>query len=172
MSLHELSVLQSSKMLRNLDAWLGKAEAHASDKGFEVDVLVNARLAPDQFTLTRQVQSSCDGAKLTAARLAAIEAPKHADDEKTIAELRARIRSTLAFLETVTPDKLQDAPQREIRLPFLAGKASKGQDYYVDFGLPNFYFHVVTAYSILRNNGVDLGKRDYLGDVRLYDVES
>lgn len=170
MSLHDLAVSQTSKILRNLEGWLEKAEAHAKAKGFDVDVLVAARLAPDQFALVRQVQSACDGAKLTAARLAGIEAPKHADDEKTIAELRERIRSTLAFLETVTPEQFEGASEREIRLPFLPGKASKGGDYYVDFAQPNFYFHAVTAYSILRHNGVELSKYDYIGHARMYDV--
>lgn len=170
MSLHDAAVSQTSKILHNLDGWLEKAEAYATAKGFDVDVLASARLAPDQYPLVRQVQAACDGAKLTAARLAAIEAPKHADEEKTIAELRARIRSTLAFLETVTPEKLEGAEQREIRLPFIPGKASKGADYFVDFAQPNFYFHATTAYAILRHSGVDLGKRDFIGGARMYDV--
>jgi hypothetical protein len=170
MSLHDAFVLQTSKMLHNLDGWLDKAEAHAKAKGFEVDVLAVARLAPDQYALVRQIQSACDSAKLGAARLACVEAPKHPDEEKTITELRARVRSTLAFLETITPAKLEGAADRDVLLPFMPGKAAKGSEYVVDFALPNFYFHVTTAYAILRHNGVSLGKYDYIGAARLHDV--
>ena len=172
MSLHDASVSQMSKMLRNMDGWLEKTESHAKTKGFEVDVLLTARLAPDQFALVRQIQSACDGAKFTAARLAGIEAPSHPDEEKTVAELRQRIRSTLSFLETVTPERFAGAADREVTLAFLPGKASKGEEYFIDFALPNFYFHVTTTYAILRHNGVDLGKRDFLGSVRLHDVKA
>ena len=159
-----------SKMLRNLDAWLGKAEDHAKAKEFDVDVLVSARLAPDQYALVRQIQASCDSAKFTAARLAGTQAPSHPDEEKTIAELRERIRSTIAYLETVTPEMLEGGADREVRLSFMPGKAIKGGDYLVDLGLPNLYFHVVTAYAILRHNGVPLGKRDFIGHARLFDA--
>jgi hypothetical protein len=170
MSLHDASVTQMSKMIRNLEGWLDKAEAHAKAKGFEVDVLAAARLAPDQYSLVRQVQAACDAAKFTAVRLAGVTAPSHPDTETTIAELRARIRSTLAFLETVTPEQFAGAAEREVTLPFMPGKALKGGDYLVDMALPNFYFHVTTAYAILRHNGVDVGKRDFIGHMRLYDV--
>lgn len=170
MSLHDASVTQMSKMLRNLEGWLDKAEAHAKAKGFEVDVLVGARLAPDQYALVRQIQASCDNAKFTAARLAGVQAPSHPDTETTFAELHARIRSTLAFLETVTPEQFAGAAEREVLLPFIPGKGAKGADYLVDLALPNFYFHVTTAYAILRHNGVSLGKLDFIGHVRLHDV--
>jgi uncharacterized protein len=170
MSLHDASVSQMSKMLRNLEGWLDKAEAHAKAKGFEVDVLAVARLAPDQYALVRQVQASCDAAKFTAARLAGIPAPSHPDTETTIAELRQRIRSTLAYLETVTPEQLAGATEREVTLPFMPGKAMKGAAYLVDLALPNFYFHVTTAYAILRHNGVGLGKLDFIGHARFYEV--
>lgn len=171
MSLHDASVSQFSKMLRNLDAWLGKAEEHAKAKEFDVDVLVSARLAPDQYALVRQIQAACDSAKFSAARLAGTQAPSHPDEETTIAQLRERIRSTVAYLETVTPQMLEGAVDREVRLSFMPGKAIKGGDYLVDLGLTNFYFHVTMAYAILRHNGVSLGKRDYIGSARLYDVE-
>lgn len=171
LSIHDLTVFEMSKMLSNLNAWLGKAEDFAKERGFSVDVLVDARLAPDQFALVRQVQAACDTAKLGVARLAAVEAPSHPDEEKTIAELRARITSTLAFLETVTPEALEGAADREIRLPWIEGKACKGGDYLLEFSLPNFYFHLTTAYSILRHNGVCVGKYDFIGGMRLYDVE-
>ncbi len=169
MSLHDASVTQMSKMLRNLEGWLDKAEAHAKAKGFEVDVLAAARLAPDQYPLTRQIQAVCDNAKFTAARLAGITAPSHPDTETTIAELRQRIRAVLSFLETVTPEQLAGAAEREVTLPFMPGKAIKGADYLVDMALPNFYFHITTAYAILRHNGVDVGKRDFIGHLRVYD---
>ena len=167
MSLHDASVTQMSKMLRNMEGWLDKAEAHAKAKSFDVDVLAVARLAPDQYSLVRQVQAACDSAKFTAARLAAVEAPAHPDTEKTVAELRARIRAVLSFLETVTPEQFAGAAEREVTLPFMPGKAIKGGDYLVDMALPNFYFHVTTAYDLLRHHGMPLGKRDFLGRLRL-----
>lgn len=172
MSLHDPSVTQFSKMLRNLDGWLEKAEAHAKAKDFDVDVLVAARLAPNQFGLSRQVQSACDTAKLSAARLSGTTAPSHEDTEKTVAELRARIQSTIAYLETVTAEQFEGASDREVVLPFVPGKAAKGIEYFIDFAAPNFYFHATTAYAILRHNGVDLGKRDYIGHVRMHDVKA
>ena len=171
MSLHDASVSQMSKMLRNLEGWLDKAEAHAKAKGFEVDVLANARLAPDQYALVRQIQAACDNAKFTAARLAGVTPPANPDTETTIAELRARIRSTLGFLETVNAEQLADAAEREITLPFLPGKGIKGAHYLVDMALPNFYFHITTAYAILRHNGVNVGKLDFIGHIRVYDLE-
>jgi len=170
MSLYDASVSQMSKMLRNLEGWLDKAEAHAKTKGFDVDVLTVARLAPDQYPFVRQVQAVCDNAKFVAARLAAVTPPSHPDTEKTFAELRARIRATLAFLETVTPEQFAGAADREVTLPFMPGKAIKGADYLVDMALPNFYFHVTTAYAILRHNGVDLGMYDFIGHIRAHDV--
>lgn len=170
MSLHDESVSQVSKMLRNMEGWFGKAEAHAKAKGYEVDVLAAARLAPDQYPLTQQVQAACDSAKFTAARLAGVTPPANPDTEKTIAELRERIRATLSFLETVTPEQFAGAADREVTLPFMPGKAVKGAHYLVDMALPNFYFHVTTTYAILRHNGVELGKYDFIGHIRAYDV--
>ncbi|MCA9651169.1 MAG: DUF1993 domain-containing protein [Myxococcales bacterium] len=168
--IYDLTVFQMSKMLRNLDGWLGKAEDYAKEKGFEVDVLLQARLAPDMFPLARQVQAACDNAKFGAARLSGIEAPAHPDEEKTIAELHERIRSTLAFLETVSAGSMAEASAREIQLPFAKGKACTGCDYLVEFATPNFYFHLTTAYALLRHNGVPVGKYDYIGSVKMHDV--
>jgi len=169
--IHEITVRQMSSMLRNLDRWIEAGIEHAEHKGFDPDTFMEMRLAPDMFPLRRQVQSACDAAKFAATRTAGIEAPKHEDDEKTLADLRARITETLAFMETVTAEKMEGADEREVRLGFLPGKAAKAQHYVVDFAVPNFYFHVVTAYDILRSSGVTLGKRDYIRDFRLYDVE-
>ena len=165
MSLYPSSVGLMSKMLQNLSGWLDQAEAYASERGFEVDVLVTSRLRPDQFALSRQIQSACDSAKFAGSRLAAKEAPKHEDNESTVAELKERIASTLSFLETVSEADLEGAEERHIVLPFLPDRFAYGRDYLNQFALPNFFFHLNHAYAILRYNGVPLGKRTYLGEV-------
>ncbi len=170
MSLHDLTIVQVSKMLRNLDAWLEKAVAYGETRSFDPERLLAARLYVDQYPLLRQVQSACDAAKGMAARLAGVEIPSHPDDETTVAQLRARITKTLAFLETVAPEALDGIGEREVKLSYLPGQAIKAEHYLVDMGVPNFYFHVTTAYSILRHNGVELGKRDYIGSMRLYQA--
>lgn len=162
-------VPQYAKMLHNLDGWLDKATAFAKHKGFDVDTLVQARLAPDMYSLDRQVQSACDTAKFSAAYLAGKEAPAHPDTEKTIAELRARIKSCLAYLETVQEADLAGAAERRVSPKFLQGKWVRGDEYLVQVSLPNFYFHVTVAYAILRHNGVDLGKRDFIGHMPIRD---
>jgi uncharacterized protein len=169
MSLYEASIPQLKKILNNLDKWLDAAAAHAQKKSFDPSVLLSARLAPDQFSLTRQVQAACDAAKFTGARLAGKEAPKHPDTEQTIDELHQRIRSCVAFLDTITAADFEGASKRVIDLPFMEGKAMLGSDYFNELSLPNFYFHVATAYAILRHNGVALGKRDFLGSLTLRD---
>ena len=158
---------QFSKMLKNLDAWLVKATEHAKTKKFEVDVLANARLAPDQYTLVKQVQAACDSAKFAAARLAGKEAPKHPDTEQTMDELRARVATCKAYVETITKADFAGAADRAIALPFLEGKTILGTDYVNEMVLPNFYFHLTTAYAILRHNGVALGKMDFIGSLKL-----
>ncbi|MEM9462315.1 MAG: DUF1993 domain-containing protein [Myxococcota bacterium] len=172
MSLYDLTIVQVSKMLKNLEKWLDKGVAYAESRSFDPEVFVQSRLYPDQYPLVRQIQAACDSAKGTAARLAGIEPPSHPDEETTLAQLRERIHKTLSFLETITEDKLAEAAEREITLPFMPGKAIKGAHYLVDMALPNFYFHVTTAYAILRNNGVDVGKYDYIGSMRVYDLPS
>jgi len=156
---------QMSKMLKNLDGWIVKATEHAKTKKFEVDTLVQARLAPDQYPLVKQVQSACDAAKFTAAYLSGKEAPAHPDTETTIAELRERIQKCASFLETVTAKDLEGADERKVAPKWLQGKWMRGDQYLVQAGLPNFYFHVTVAYQILRHNGVDLGKMDFLGSM-------
>lgn len=156
-----------SKMLRNLDGWLAKAVTYAESRSFDAENLLGMRLAPDQFSLTRQVQASCDAAKAAVARLAGVEVPSHPDEETTLKELRERIAKTLAFIETLGPDKLDGRGDSEVLLPFLDNQKIKGGDYITELALPNFYFHVTTAYAILRHAGVDLGKRDYVGSLRL-----
>jgi hypothetical protein len=164
---HAISEL--SKMLRNLDAWMAKAIEHAKAKPFEPNVLVQARLAPDQYSLDRQVQSACDTAKFAAAYLGGKEAPKHPDTEKTFDELRARIASVLGFLETVTEKDYAGAEDRKVAPAWLQGKWLRGEDYLFQVAIPNFFFHLTTAYAILRHNGVPLGKMDYIGALPLRD---
>jgi hypothetical protein len=171
MSLYELSVPQLKKMLTNLERWLDAGIAYAEKKKFEPAVLLASRLAPDQFSLLKQVQGACDQAKFCAARLAGKDPPKHADTEQTFDELRARIQNVRAYLDTFQPADFQGVEDELLVLPMLGqGKGIRGKNYLAEFLLPNFYFHITTAYSILRHNGVELGKRDFLGAVTLEDT--
>ena len=169
MSLYEASVPQLKKMLDNLGKWLETAASHAQKKSFDPNSLLTARLAPDQYPLVRQIQSACDGAKLAAARLTGKEAPKHADTEQTMDEIRARIHACTAYLDTFKAADFAGAETRTIELPFLEGKVLSGNEYLFAMVLPNFYFHVTTAYAILRHNGVDIGKRDFIGSLDVRD---
>jgi hypothetical protein len=161
------AILQMKKMLGNLDKWLDSAAAYAQKKPFDANVLLSCRLAPDQFPFVRQVQSACDTAKFAAARLSGKEAPKHPDDETTIDALHARVRSVIAWLDGFTAKDFEGAETRTITNPRWEGKVMSGADYFREHSTPNFYFHVTHAYAILRHNGVDLGKRDYLGPLSL-----
>jgi hypothetical protein len=152
-----------TKTLENLEKWMDKAAEHAKVRSFEVDVLAQARLAPDQFTFTQQVQAACDQAKFAAAYLAGQQAPAHPDTEKTFAELRDRIRKCTGFLATVQEKDLAGAGERQVAPPWLQGRWLRGGDYLVHVAVPNFFFHATTAYAILRHNGVPLGKIDYIG---------
>jgi hypothetical protein len=152
--------------LNTLSAILDKAETYAAAKSIDSSVLLNARLFPDMFAFTRQVQSACDQAKNAGARLAGIDPPRYEDNEKTIAELKARIAKTIAFVKTLDAKKIDESANREITLP-LGPKTGhmKGADYLNHFALPNFYFHLTTAYDILRHCGVEIGKLDFLGAI-------
>ena len=169
MSLYSASIPQLTKMLKNLDLWLDKAEAHAQERSFDPELYLSFRLAPDQYPLVRQVQAACDAAKFAAARLSGKEAPKHPDTETTLKEIRARIASVLAYLGTFQAADLDGREERPIELGFLEGKVIQAEDYLTELALPNFYFHITTAYAILRHNGVGLGKRDYVGGLNLRD---
>jgi len=169
MSMYAASVPQMKKMLQNLDKWIEAAVANAKSRGFDPNNLVQARLAPDQYPFVRQVQSSCDTAKFAAARLTGKEAPKHPDTETTIEELHARIRTVVAYLDTFSEKDFAGASERHVELPWAQGKWVPGNEYLNELQLPNFYFHVTTAYAILRHNGVPLGKTDYIGNVNLRD---
>jgi hypothetical protein len=158
---------QIRKMLGQMDKWFDAALAHAGERKFDVDVLTGCRLAPDQFALSRQVQIACDTAKLGASRLTGKEAPAQADTEKSIEELRSRVRSVIAYLEGITPEDFQGAATRQVSQPRWEGKHMLGADYFMEHAVPNFFFHVSHVYAILRHNGVPLGKRDYLGPLSL-----
>ena len=169
MSLTYASIAQMKKMLDNLDAWLAKGTAHAQSKSIEPDVLLSSRLIADMYPLLRQVQASCDTAKFAAAYLSGREAPKHPDTEQTMPELRARIRTCLEYLETFSEADFEGAETRWITLRFKPDKEITGQDYLTELAWPNFYFHATTAYDILRMNGVDVGKRDFMGSLNWRD---
>ncbi len=150
--------------LANLDHCLAKAQAHAAVRKFDPDVFVGVRLAPDMLPFAAQVRIACDAAKLAVARIGGIEAPKFEDNEATLDQLRARIARTLDFLASVPADGLDGREQVDITFPVGRDKTRtmKGEDYLRHWALPNFFFHVTTAYALLRHNGVDLGKADYL----------
>ncbi|ATX78209.1 MULTISPECIES: DUF1993 domain-containing protein [Reinekea] len=169
--LYDLTVVQFSKMLTNLSAILDKANGFADGKKIDMAVLLNARLAPDQFTLTRQVQIACDTAKLAVARLVdqADAAPKHDDSETTVAQLQERIQSVLDYLASFSEADFANAATSTITQPRWAGKHMVGEDFAIHHAIPNIYFHITTAYAILRHNGVEVGKKDYLGAMPLRD---
>ncbi len=155
-------IVQFARSLRQLDHCLDKAIAYASTRKFDVNVLASSRLAPDQYELARQVQSACDSAKLAASRLSGKEVAKHPDTEKTIEELKARIASVVRILDGFGEADLAGWEERQVKLGWLPGKVLSGRDYLLEFAIPNFYFHVAMAYAILRHNGVDVGKTDYI----------
>jgi uncharacterized protein len=162
--MYQASVPAFVKMLKTLSAVLKKAEAHASAREIDPGVLLNWRLAPDMFPLTRQIQLASDFAKGAVARLAGAEVPKYADEEATFAELQARIAKTVTFIEGFAPKDIDGSETRDIALPVRDQVLRfKGEPYLVQFALPNFYFHAATAYAILRRCGVEIGKRDFLG---------
>ncbi len=156
-------VLEMKKLLGQVDHWLETAAAHAKAKSFDPNVFLGLRLAPDQFAFARQVQTACDTAKLATARLAGKEAPSHPDTEQTLDELRARVATVVKYLAGFSAQALAGAATRVITQPRWEGKTMSGADYFLEHAVPNFFFHLTHAYAILRNNGVHLGKRDYLG---------
>jgi hypothetical protein len=170
MSAFLVSAPQFSNMLGNLDRWLDKATEYATTRGFDPNVLLSSRLAPDQFPLLRQIQSACDTAKISASLLAGKTPPKHPDTEQTIPELKARIASVRSYLEEFTQEEFEAAATRVLSPPALRGRSALGADYLAGFSLPNFYFHVSMAYAILRHNGVPLGKLDFIGRIKLIDA--
>ncbi len=166
LSPHAASVPVFTQYLDALAGLLRKAEEHAAARKIAPEVMLGLRLAPDMFALTRQVQIACDFAKNTSGRLAAAELPKFPDEEKSFAELQERIAKTKAYVQGLPVAAFAGAETRTITFP-IAGKpfAMSGADYLSAFALPNFFFHMSAAYAILRANGVDLGKRDFMGEV-------
>lgn len=165
-SLYQVSIPVFIRILTTLSTLLDKGAAHAEAKKYDPSVLVNARLAPDMFALARQIQVASDSAKGLAARLAGVEVPSWPDEEKTIAELQARIAKTIDYLKSFKPEQIDGQEERTVTMKAGPNEYSfKGIDFLLGFAIPNFFFHVTTAYNILRHNGVDVGKMDYLGKV-------
>ncbi|MGE4247351.1 MAG: DUF1993 family protein [Parvibaculaceae bacterium] len=162
--MHQASLPVLVHMLKALKTVIGKAEAHVAARKLDPDALLAFRLYPDMFTFRRQVQLATDFAKGAGARLSGQEVPKYDDTEQTFDELKARLDKTMAFLEGIDPKALEGSESREVTLN-IGGKPMpfQGADYLFHFVLPNFYFHLATAYDILRHNGVEIGKRDFLG---------
>lgn len=165
-SMYQASVPCFVRTLGNLSAILDKAQAHVDAKKIDPLALTSYRLYPDMLPMTRQVQIACDAAKGLVARLSGLDNPVHEDNEKTLADLQARIAKTLTFVQSVTPAQLDGTEDKDIVVKRGDIETHyKGMQFLLGNALPNFYFHVTTAYNILRHNGVDIGKRDYLGKV-------
>lgn len=176
-NLYTVSLPPMMKALGTLSKILDKAAVHAESKATErhpasehLSSLLNDRLVFDQFCFLKQVQIACDNAKGGAARLAEIEIPKYEDREKTVDELKARIEKTMAFLKTIEPKQIIGKEEVRISLPYFLTKYITGFEYAIEYLIPNFYFHIVTAYSILRKNGLDIGKKDYINGLPLKDL--
>ena len=163
-SMYQASVPMFIRMLNNLSAILEKAAAYAEARKIDPAVLISARLYPDMYPLSRQVQIATDNAKGCAARLAGLDPPKYEDDETSFSELIARIRKTTEYLATFTPDQIDGSEERTVVLKFRSGSRTfVGLPYLLQYVLPTIYFHITTAYGILRHNGLEIGKMDYLG---------
>jgi hypothetical protein len=164
-SMYQASVPVFARALTNLRAILAKADAHAQAKKIDASVFLNGRLAPDMLPLTKQVQIVSDNAKGTVARLAGVEIPAYADTEATFEELLARLDKTLAFVNSFKPAQIDGSDDRKVELKLGPNTvAFTGLSFLTGFALPNLYFHAVTAYAILRHLGVEIGKRDYIGN--------
>jgi hypothetical protein len=164
LSMHQASVPVFTRQLTNLAAILKSGEAFAEAKKIDPSVLINARLAPDMHPLSRQVQIATDGVKGGVARLGGVEIPSYPDTETTFSELQERIAKTIAFIQSIPADQVDGAEDKTITLKIGAGEMNfPGQFYLLGFVIPNFFFHVTTAYNILRHNGVEIGKMDFLG---------
>jgi uncharacterized protein len=163
-------VSQCTQSLKLVEGWLDKAVEFAEAKNFDADSLLNGRLAPDMKPLVYQVQSACDYLKAGAAWLSGQWPPKHEDNEQTVEELRARIRKTVEFAQSVPQAQYRGAEGRKVSLSWAPGKMLGGKDYLLQMTVPNVYFHIAMVYAILRNAGVDIGKMDFLGTVNFVDA--
>jgi uncharacterized protein len=165
MNIFQQSIVPMKQMLTNMLGWLDLAAKQAEAKKFDIDTLCTARIAPDMYPFTKQVQAACDTAKFTAARLSGKEAPVHPDTETTMMQLRERINKVLSYLETVKEADFATAEDRMVAVAWMPGHAVKGSNYLTQLQLPNFYFHAMAAYAILRHNGVEVGKQQFIGHV-------
>jgi hypothetical protein len=164
------AIAQCTRNLKNLEVCLDKAERCATNKQFDVGVLMSARLAPDMGAFIYQVQSACDYIKGAAAWLSGQTPPKHEDSETTVDEVRVRIRKTVAYVESIAQPQYAKAAARKVKLSWAPGKVIGGEDYLLQVAIPNIYFHIAMAYAILRHNGVDVGKMDFLGPMRFVEA--
>lgn len=163
-TMHSASVPIFVRMLSNMTAWFDKAEAHAAAKKFDTAVYLSARLAPDMLPFTKQIQIACDTVKFCVARLGGVDAPKFDDSETTLAQLRERIDATIAFVKSVPAAQIDGSEDKDITIPRRDGSTiMKGEAYLKHFVLPNLFFHATTTYALLRHNGVEVGKMDFLG---------
>ena len=165
MNLYDATVPIFTKLLKNVDTWLDKAAAHADLKKYDPEILMQCRLAPDQYPFLRQIQTACDQAKFAAAKMTGKEAPADPDTETTIRDLRARIKKAVAYLATFKREDFTNCEDRPCSHAWMQGKSLRAGDYLDHLALPNFHFHLTTAYAILRHNGIDLGKLDYMVDL-------
>jgi hypothetical protein len=166
-TLYQATVPSFIRHLNALSVIIDKAETYVAEKKFPAEALLQARLFPDMYNFIGQVQTATDQAKGGTARVANVEVPKYADDEKTFAEVKARIAKTIAFLESIKPEQFAGRDDAEVTFPVGNGTMSrKAQDYLIGFVIPHFYFHCTTAYGLLRHNGVNIGKRDFFGPAR------
>lgn len=162
-----LLVLEMKKLLGSLDKLLDKATQNAAARKYDVNTLLTARLAPDMFPLVRQIQATCDQAKYAVARTTGKEPPSHPDTEQTVPELRARIENVIAYLGEFSESDFASMNNHRVTTPRWEGRSMSAPDYFAEHALPNFFFHLSMAYAILRHNGVEIGKRDYLGQLSL-----
>ena len=164
------TVVQLTKMLHNLSAWLEEGVEYAQKRSFDPEILLESRLAPDMYPLMQQIQSACDGAKFLAARLSGQEPPKHPDTEKTLDEIRSRLRTVIEYCSSFKESDFRGWEARKVPLSFIPGKGCTAQVYMSSMNVPNTYFHLCMAYAILRKSGVQLGKTKYIGAFELIDV--
>lgn len=169
MNLYDATIPVFTKMLRNVASWLDRSAEYAAQKKFDPEWFVQARLAPDMYPLVKQIQAACDTAKFAAAKMTGKEPPSHPDTEKSLDELRARINTCIRYLEGFSREDFAGCEDRSCSHQWMGGKTMRAGDYLDHFVLPNFHFHLTAAYSILRHNGVELGKLAFLGSLPFKD---
>lgn len=170
MNLHDIAFPQLARSIAQVHVWLDKAEASAAARKYDPQVLLTSRLAPDQWPLVRQIYALCAAPIRLAALLQGVTQPDPPELAPTMAAARARVDETLTAIRALDPEQFRGAEERVFHLPFLPGKGMQAAAYVLQFSLPNFYFHATTAYAILRHNGVEVGKIDFIGPIELLDV--